>query len=115
MRYEILHTRIGPVALISGLSAPLASEGDFLDAAAGAPERTIVLSQGDLAPEFFKLRSGLAGTILQKASNYRLRLLILGDFSAVSSKSLRDFIYESNRTGQVVFAKDLEEGLGLLR
>jgi hypothetical protein len=88
---------------------------DFLDLMANCPSTTIVLDKDALAPDFFKLRSGLAGEILQKVSNYRKRLLILGDFRGVASGALRDFIRESNRTGQVVFAADLAQGIELLR
>lgn len=115
MGYELLESAKGRLVRVEGVAAPIASEGDFLDLAAGAPERTIVLSESDLAAEFFDLSSGLAGAILQKVSNYRLRLIILGDFVARGSKSLRDFIYESNATGQVVFAKDVDEGVRMLR
>lgn len=47
--------------------------------------------------DFFDLKSGLAGEVLQECSNWRIRLVIIGDFSAAKSKSLHDFIYESNK------------------
>ena len=68
-----------------------------------------------VAEEFFILSTRLAGEILQKFVNYHCKLAIIGDFSKYTSKPLRDFIYESNRTGQVVFAKDVAEGAALLR
>ena len=88
---------------------------DFLDAMASCPTPTFVMDKHDLAEEFFDLKSGLAGEFLQKVSNYRKRLAILGDYSAIAGKALRDFIYESNRTGQVVFAEDLEGAIDLLK
>lgn len=95
--------------------ARIADVSGFLDALAGCPTDTIIMDKGSLAEEFFDLRSGLAGECLQKVSNYRRRLAILGDFSQVASRALRDFIRESNRTGQVVFAKDIEGAIQLLR
>ncbi|TRW44553.1 DUF4180 domain-containing protein [Georgenia yuyongxinii] len=58
-----------------------------------------------LAPEFFDLRSGVAGTLLQKFVNYRMRLAILGDVSAhvAASEALGDFVRESNRGSHVWF------------
>ena len=53
----------------------------------------------------------MAGEILQKFSNYRMRLVIVGDFSALESKSLRDFIYESNKGKLVGFVSTAEEAL----
>jgi hypothetical protein len=69
----------------------------------------IILHQENIVPEFFDLKSGLAGEILQKFSNYRARLAIIGDFEEVKSKSLRDFIRESNKHGRVVFVASPEE------
>ncbi len=71
----------------------------------------IVLHQQNIAPDFFDLKTGMAGEILQKFSNYRMRLFILGDFTSVSSKSLTDFIRESNKGKQVNFVSSLEEVL----
>jgi hypothetical protein len=71
----------------------------------------VVIPAGRLAPDFFQLRTGLAGEILQKFVNYGLRLAIIGDLSAFTSNStaLRDLIYESNRGNSVWFLADLGE------
>jgi hypothetical protein len=55
----------------------------------------------------------LAGGILQKASNYGLKIGNVGDFTSIKSKSLRDFIYESNKTKQIVFKESKEEILAI--
>jgi hypothetical protein len=88
---------------------------DFLDLMVNCPSQTIVLDGDALSEAFFDLRSGLAGDILQKVSNYRYRLVILGDYGRVASKALGDFIRESNATGKVVFADDLEGAVALLK
>lgn len=74
----------------------------------------VILSEKQIAPEFFDLKNGMAGEILQKFSNYRVRLVIVGDFSKYSSKSIQDFIYESNKGRQVNFVQSLSEGLEML-
>lgn len=56
----------------------------------------------------------MAGEILQKFSTYRVRLAIIGDFSTITSKSLRDFIYESNQGKQVNFVASLNDALNVL-
>lgn len=63
----------------------------------------IILHQKNIAPAFFDLKTGIAGEILQKFSNYRVRLAIIGDFSAYQGKPLQDFIFESNKHGHVNF------------
>src|SRR5688572_23893430 len=63
----------------------------------------LLLHQANIAPAFFDLRTGMAGEILQKFTNYRVRLAIVGDFAQPASNSLRDFIRESNQGRQVNF------------
>ena len=76
--------------------------------------RKIILYKKTINPQFFELKSGLAGEVLQKFANYRLKLAVVGDFSAISSKSLKSFIYESNRSGQFFFVQTLKDALAKL-
>lgn len=64
-----------------------------------------------LDPEFFRLRSLIAGEFIQKFVNYRLRLAILGDITqfVAASDALRDFVWESNRGDHVWFLADERE------
>jgi hypothetical protein len=71
--------------------------------------RKIMIRTLHLAPEFFDLKTGMAGEILQKFSNYNVELAIVGDFSKYTSKSLQDFILESNRMGRIHFVSTREE------
>ena len=67
-----------------------------------------------LGATFFDLKTKIAGEMLQKFSNYRMRLAIIGDFSNVSSRSLNDFIWESNNGDTVCFVDSLERALDRL-
>ena len=71
----------------------------------------IILYRDNLSPEFFDLENGMAGEILQKFSNYRMQLAVVGDFSGYTRKSVRDFIYESNQGRQVNFVSTVAEAL----
>lgn len=71
----------------------------------------IMMHEASISPEFFDLRNGMAGEILQKFSNYRMRLAIIGDFSGYSSNSLRDFMTESNRGRLVNFVGSVAEAI----
>ncbi len=85
---------------------------DFVDLLGNASYQGatgIIVQESDLSPEFFDLSTRIAGEILQKFSNYRMKLAIVGDFSKYPSKSLKDFIYESNKTGHILFVSTLEE------
>lgn len=67
---------------------------------------TVLLFTTNISTDFFDLKTGFAGEILQKVSNYRFNLIIVGDLSSYSSNSFKDFVHESNRMRQVVFLKD---------
>ncbi len=71
----------------------------------------MILYEKNIIPEFFDLKTGIAGEVLQKFSNYKMQLAIVGDFSKYESKSLNDFIFESNKIGQVNFVFSMEEAL----
>jgi len=71
----------------------------------------VIVREHQLTPEFFDLKTRLAGEILQKFSNYRMQLAIVGDFTKYKSKSLNDFIFESNKTGHVLFVDSFEAAL----
>lgn len=74
----------------------------------------IVLYEKNITQDFFDLKNGIAGEILQKFSTYRVRLAIVGDFSKYSSKSLTDFIYESNKGRHINFVNSTAEALKIL-
>jgi hypothetical protein len=74
---------------------------------------SIIICEKNLKSDFFDLKSGFAGEILQKFSNYRMKLAIVGDFSKYTGKSLKDFIFESNRTGRVMFVQTIDEAINL--
>jgi hypothetical protein len=72
---------------------------------------SIVIHEANIAPTFFDLKTGIAGEILQKFSNYRMRLAIIGDFEKYPGGSIREFVYESNRGGRVNFLGSVGEAL----
>lgn len=74
----------------------------------------MILHQKNITSLFFDLKTKLAGDILQKFAQYQMPLIIIGDFSMYSSKSLSDFIYESNQGRQVNFQSTLNEALNNL-
>ncbi|SFM99822.1 protein of unknown function [Chryseobacterium oleae] len=71
----------------------------------------VIVYEENLTPEFFDLKTKIAGDILQKFSNYRVSLAIVGNFEKYPGKSIRDFIFESNKTRHINFTETLEEAL----
>jgi len=87
---------------------------DALDIMADADyngARKIILHEKNIHPDFFKLRTGLAGEILQKFVNYKVQLALIGDFSKYQSKPLHDFIRECNKGNQFFFVQDIEAAI----
>lgn len=74
----------------------------------------VVIYEHQLRNDFFDLKNGFAGEVLQKFSNFRVRLVVLGDFENVQRKSLAHFVLESNKGKQVNFLATLPEALDAL-
>ncbi|WP_336759668.1 DUF4180 domain-containing protein [Paenibacillus sp. USHLN196] len=68
-----------------------------------ADSNHIIINKSEVCDEFFDLITRLAGEVLQKFINYQTKIAIIGDFSSYSSKSLKDFIYESNDGKDIFF------------
>lgn len=74
----------------------------------------IIIHEKNITPDFFILKNGIAGEILQKFSTYRVRLAIVGDFSKYVSKSLTDFINESNKGRHINFVNSTTKAINIL-
>lgn len=83
-------------------------ESDALDLVALAHEHEadwIAIAADALHDDFYRLDSGLAGTVLQKLVNYGVRLGVVGDINhrLARSEALRALVRESNRGKSVWF------------
>ena len=117
MEIEMLNTGQTQIAWLRTLEMEVLSVEDVFDLLMNARYQGalgLILSEANLSPDFFELESGMAGEILQKFSTYDMRLAIVGDFNKVSRRSLRDFIYESNKIGRINFVGSLDEAIDAL-
>lgn len=73
--------------------------------------RNIILEEKNLDPVFFDLKTGIAGEILQKYSNYHMRLAIIGEFGKFDSNALSAFIVECNRGNSIFFVPDFDSAV----
>lgn len=112
--HNINDTPIGEVTADAALIKNLEDGVDLLGNLYYQGFDKIILHEKNLTPDFFDLKTGLAGEILQKFSNYRVRLAIVGDFTKYPGKSLQDFIYESNKGRHVNFVELASEALKIL-
>ncbi|MCI3274066.1 DUF4180 domain-containing protein [Streptomyces cylindrosporus] len=81
---------------------------DLIGDAMGHDAELVVVPVERVAEEFFELRSGVAGAVMQKFVNYRQRLAVVGDISRhlAESAALRDFVHETNQGGHIWFLAD---------
>jgi hypothetical protein len=93
----------GPAVVGDGLA-------DVIGSALGRAD-VVAVPATRLPPEFFVLRSGVAGEVVQKFATYRLHLVVVGDVGreVAGSTALRDFVREANRGRQTWFAADAAE------
>jgi Domain of unknown function (DUF4180) len=71
----------------------------------------VILPVNEVDGAFFQLKTGVAGDLIQKFVNYRLRLAIIGDVAAYAEQSaaLRALISESNRGKTLWFSPTLAD------
>jgi len=116
IRYHRTHSQQDIAEVVKG-SLVVESASDMLDIlgeVSFSGSSAVIIYSDSFSHEFYDLRSGVAGEILQKFSNYRMKLAIVGDFSHLTGKSWRAFIRESNRGMTVSFLPTVEEALSLL-
>jgi PadR family transcriptional regulator, regulatory protein AphA len=78
----------------------LASEQDALDLVGACGEsgaRRLLIPTGCLGADFFDLRSGLAGQVLLKFSNYRITVAAVVAPEVSTQGRFGEFVWETNR------------------
>ncbi|HEY2791507.1 MAG TPA: DUF4180 domain-containing protein [Micromonosporaceae bacterium] len=109
----VIERRGVPVLVCADDGPTIAGTQDALDVIGSAFYRAdvVAIPVTRLDERFFELRTGLAGDIMQKFVNYRIRFAVVGDISAhvAASAALRDLVVESNRGRQIWFVADLDE------
>nr|WP_238475974.1 DUF4180 domain-containing protein [Clostridium manihotivorum] len=78
----------------------LSSEKDVIDYISICMENdvyTILLQPNVLSEDFFNLRSGLAGTALQKFINYHVKVAVIIEDTEVLNERFKEMIMEANK------------------
>lgn len=99
-----------PVMLCPEGGPPLRDAGDVIGDAFHHGVTWVAVPARRLDPDFFRLRTGVAGEFLQKFANYRLRLAVVGDVAeqVTASDAFRDLVRECDRGAQCWFVTDLD-------
>lgn len=116
---SLQHLSATPVFVCAPDGTPIRGEREAVDVVGegsylGATWTLVPVER--LADDFFRLRTRVAGDIVQKFATYGMKLAVVGDISrhTEASDSLQDFVRESNRGTQLWFAPDEETFLARL-
>jgi len=77
--------------------------------AASYQQDGLILAEADLCPEFFDLRTGLAGEVLQKFVNYRAKLAIIVPDPRAHGERFSELAYEHRQHAVIRFVSSAEE------
>ena len=118
MRIEYIKENGVTIAVVTGEEKVVTDAASALELAMSAKYETgadrLAIDKAVIAEDFFILSTGVAGEILQKFINYRVKAAIWGDYSRYTSKPLHDFIYESNQGKDFFFVATQEEAVSRL-
>lgn len=113
MTDALQHLADTPVLVCAPDGPPLADERAATDVIGDAWYQRaawVAVPVDRLTDDFFRLRTRVAGDIVQKFATYHLKLAVVGDISrhTEASSALRDFVHECNQGTQVWFVPDSE-------
>jgi hypothetical protein len=98
------------IILASVFGISIRSFTDIADAiAACIGADGLIIAEGDFAPEFFDLRSGLAGELFQKFMNYRLRVAIVLPDPEAYGERFSELAYEHRSHSMIRFVRSDNE------
>jgi hypothetical protein len=69
----------------------------------------LILTENDLGPEFFDLRTGLAGEVFQKFTNYRIRVAIVLPVPAAHGERFAELANEHRSHDMIRFVSSPDE------
>jgi DNA-binding PadR family transcriptional regulator len=100
MNYKVIDRDNQKYIECDSVETPISSEQDALDLIAACWENDtslVMLHSEVLAEDFYKLRTGLAGQVLQKFMNYRIKVaVIITDDQKIKGK-FKELIAEANK------------------
>ena len=96
------------IASDAGISIrPFGDISDAIGACIGADG--LILTESNLAPEFFNLRSGLAGELFQKFTNYKVRVAIVLPDPEAYGERFSELAYEHRSHSMIRFVGSADE------
>jgi hypothetical protein len=100
MNYKVVEKNHKKYIVCDSAETPLQSEQDALDLIAACFENNtflLMLNAEVLADDFFRLRTGLAGQVLQKFINYRVKVAVVLTKEQRIMGKFKEFLAEANK------------------
>ena len=115
---DMVNIEIKQNAAVVRPNRPIADEKDALDVIHAVRYQTgrnnMLLERSAFVPEMFDLAAGVTAKVLKAFIQEKMRLAIVGDLYDCYQSSMRDVIFTCNRSNQVSFWENEEEGLAWL-
>ena len=103
---KVIETSTSEYARCASDSFVISNEQDLLDLLAycsGMEPNRIMLDEEHLHPDFFNLKTGLAGDLFNKLTTYHVKTAIVADLDSIESERFQELIYECNKGSQINF------------
>jgi DNA-binding PadR family transcriptional regulator len=103
MNHKVIENGDKKYIEVISVSAPFYTEQDALDLVALCGEHDtnlLMLHESTLSDDFFKLKTGVAGRILQKLINYRVKTAAVISDEIVNKGKFKDMVSEGNKGNQ---------------
>ena len=94
--------------------APISTEQDALDLVALCGEHDtnlLMLHSEAISDDFFRLKTGVAGNVLQKFINYHVKAVAVIPDERVNTGKFKDMVIEANRSNQFRVFEEKEKAL----
>jgi hypothetical protein len=103
------------IIVASDSAISIRSSADIADAlGASLGAKGLILAETDLAPEFFDLRTGLAGELFQKFINYKVRVAIVLPDPEAYGERFGELAHEHSSHGMIRFVGSKDEAIAWL-
>lgn len=89
----------------------IATRDDVSDAVGASLGRGLILSERDLGPAFFDLRTGLAGELVQKLVNYHVRTAIIVSTPEAHGERFAELAQEHATHPTVRFVHSMDDAI----
>lgn len=110
MQGEVVNIPTGSYVRCAPDDDLITGEADVLDLMGACYEidgNRLLLEEKHLHPNFFDLKTGLAGAVFLKLTNYQAKTAVLANLANIKSERFQELIYETNKGKLIHFFDDL--------